>query len=204
MKTIKLDYGKSQIAEIVSLLKSGRVIVCPSETSYGLSVDATNFRAVEKINKIKGRLKSKGPFLIVVSSLSMAKKYAKFNSLATKIVKKYWPGPLTIVLPATSCGKKLKGIVNKDSTIAVRLTSNKFLKTLCTKLQRPLVSTSANISGQPDVYAGQGISSMYGKRKHKPSLTVDAGQLRKIKPSTLVRILEDRVEILRQGPIKVS
>jgi len=200
MQVIKLNNTNKQLNNIAKLLQGGSVITCPSETSYGLTVDATNYQAIKKIYKIKGRQQGK-PFLIVVSSLAMAQKYVEFNNLARKLAKKYWPGPLTLVLPATKLGLQLKGVVSQGKTIAVRLTSDKLLQSLCKKIQKPLISTSANISGQADIYSAKRIVETYQGRKSRPDLVVDGGRLKKVKPSTVAVVRGGEVEMLRLGPI---
>ncbi|MBI5729123.1 MAG: Sua5/YciO/YrdC/YwlC family protein [Candidatus Magasanikbacteria bacterium] len=84
------------LAELVVDLLSGKTIVFPTETSYGLGCDATNQAAVDKIFKIKGR-KSDKPLLVVVPTVEMARKYLAWSDLLGTLAKKYWPGPLTVV-----------------------------------------------------------------------------------------------------------
>ena len=83
--------NRENISEAVGQIVEGKVIVFPSETSYGLSCDATNQEAVDKIFKIKGRPSDK-PLLIVVPSVEMAKKYLEWNEQIDELAKKYWPG----------------------------------------------------------------------------------------------------------------
>ena len=103
------------LAQIVSEILNGKVLVFPTETSYGLGCDATNQESVDKIFKIKGRTDDK-PLLVVVDSIESAKKYLHWNETLEKLAQKYWPGPLTIV--GEYAGENLaKGVVGKDNTI---------------------------------------------------------------------------------------
>src|SRR5690349_6206352 len=102
---IVLDYQKKhhkQIVQAVVLaLKAGKVVVYPTDTSYGLAVDVTNTKAVQRFYKIKNRLPNK-PVLIVVKSVSHAKNFAQWSSAAQKLALRYWPGPLSLILPVRS------------------------------------------------------------------------------------------------------
>lgn len=200
MEILKFNNSKKQIDEIVKQLKDGRVIACPSETCYGLTCDSSNPNTVEKIFKIKNR-PFKKTVIVVVSSLAMAKEYARFNPLAIKLAKKYWPGPLTMVLPAREKFLKLKGI-DRKRTVAIRYTSDKLLVELSRKLKGPVVSTSANLMDEPNIYSGKKIIETYKDRRHQPSLVVDAGRIKKVKPSTLILVHDNDFEILRKGPVK--
>lgn len=92
MITIKKD----NLARAVNMLKHGKVIIFPTETSYGLGCDASNQKAVDRIFKIKKR-RSQKALLVIVATMEEAKKYLVWNALAEKLARKYWPGPLTIV-----------------------------------------------------------------------------------------------------------
>ena len=85
-----------QLEEAAVMLKKGKILVFPTETSYGLGCDATNQSAVDKIFKIKERSADK-PLMMVVPEVEMAKKYLAWNSLVDRVAIKYWPGPVTVV-----------------------------------------------------------------------------------------------------------
>ncbi|MBT3689797.1 threonylcarbamoyl-AMP synthase [bacterium] len=192
MKRLVLDKNNQAeiIKQAISILKKGGVIVYPTETAYALGADFLNKKATNKIYKIKGRGSSK-ELPIIVSSLSMAKEYVKFNKLALKLARKYWPGPLTLVLE-TKQGK----------TLALRKTSNKFTLSLVKKLKVPIISTSANISGKTNCFKVDDIIKQFKNNRIKPDLIIDAGSLKKSKVSTIVSV-DNKLKILRRGAIKL-
>ena len=165
MKRLVLDKNNQAeiIKQAISILKKGGVIVYPTETAYALGADFLNKKATNKIYKIKGRGSSK-ELPIIVSSLSMAKEYVKFNKLALKLARKYWPGPLTLVLE-TKQGK----------TLALRKTSNKFTLSLVKKLKVPIISTSANISGKTNCFKVDDIIKQFKNNRIKPDLIIEMG-----------------------------
>lgn len=138
-------YNKDVI-ETVNFLKQGKVILCPTDTIWGLSCNALDEKAIQKIIKIKHRPDNKN-FIILVSSFDMLKKFVKnIPSLAFKIENKS-DKPVTIIYPDPV---DLPGIlINEDNTIAVRLVRHNFCKEVINLLKTPIVSTSANTSGNP-------------------------------------------------------
>ena len=138
-------YNKDVI-ETVNFLKQGKVILCPTDTIWGLSCNALDEKAIQKIIKIKHRPDNKN-FIILVSSFDMLKKFVKnIPSLAFKIENES-DKPVTIIYPDPV---DLPGIlINEDNTIAVRLVRHNFCKEVINLLKTPIVSTSANTSGNP-------------------------------------------------------
>ena len=133
MKIIKPNFQK-----VVRAIKSGKVLVCPTDTVYGLLCDAGNKEAVERLYKIKKRPRGK-PLPIFVKDIRMAKKLVIIDSRQEKYLKMVWPGKVTAVLEK----KDGKG------TIGLRIPNYPWLLHLVEQLNRPLTSTSANISGKP-------------------------------------------------------
>src|SRR3989344_4156858 len=132
MEIIKPDLKKA-----VKTIKSGRVLVCPTDTVYGLVCDFKNKEAVERLYKIKKRPKWK-PLPVFVKDIKMAKKLAHIDSKQEEFLKKIWPGAVTAVLP-----KK-----NKRWTIGIRVPKYNWLLDLVEQLNWPLAESSANISGR--------------------------------------------------------
>jgi len=200
MVVAKLTAKNAQevINQSIAKLIAGGTVVYPTETFYGLGCAAGNVKAVRKIYLIKGRGKSKSlPFLL--ADMRMANKYLKFNPTAIKLAKNYWPGPLSLVLPTTAFGRKLLG----GADAGVRISSNKFAAGLVKALGRPLVSTSANPSGQAAPLSATAVIRYFRHRRYKPDLIIDAGRLPKSKGSTFVDLTGKAPEILRQGDIKI-
>lgn len=133
------------IKEIVDIIKKGGVAVYPTDTVYGLGANALDERAVKKVFEMKRR-SFKKPISIMVRDLEMAKKVASFNKDTEKIFKKILPGPITVILYKK---KILPDILTGGSKkIGIRIPDCKFTKALMEKLDFPITTTSANISGK--------------------------------------------------------
>jgi L-threonylcarbamoyladenylate synthase len=209
MKIIKLEKNNrsSIINEVVKVLKAGGTIVYPTETAYGLGADFFNPKAIKEVYQIKGR-NYKKPLSVIVSDLFMAKKLVKFNQISLKLAKKYWPGPLTLVLEVPrykiQVTNKLQTPISKTQTLGLRVSSNKLATTIVKKLGGPITATSANVSGKGECYSATEIVKQFKNKKNKPDLIVDAGRLPKKKGSTIVKVINNHIEILRQGDINVT
>ncbi len=187
MKTeiIKINSSKA-IAKSVDILNRGGLVICPTETLYGIGVDATNDRAVKKVLKIKKRSKSRH-MLIAFSDLRMAKKYLVITRKAGTFAKTFMPGPLSLIVETKSKPKRKVGF---------RIPDNKFVLNVIRKLGKPITSTSANISDKKNLYKIKGIIKTFNG---KVDLIIDAGDIPKRKASTVYDVLEGK--ILRKGPI---
>ena len=212
-----IDYDKKrhrQIIEVcVKALRQGKALAYPTDTSYGLAVDATNIKAIKKLYKIKGRNFDK-PIHVIPPSVSYAKKIARWNPASSRLARKFWPGPLTLVLPAVGAGIARPNIGGQwpplhntfeiltagTGMLGLRIPKNKIALDLAKYLKRPVTATSANISGKSDMHSASDIINQFRNRKLKPDIIIDAGKLPKRKPSTVVRI-DKSFYIFRQGSI---
>lgn len=196
MKKIKIDKNKIRKEEadlIVDFLNSGKVILYPTDTIYGLGCLATDPRAIKEIFKIKKREKGK-PLLVLVSSLAMAKKYCHIDEKQKAYLEKIWPGPTTTLLKHKG---KLPGELTAGSdSLAIRLPKDDFLIKMIRRIRVPLVSTSANLSGRENLTRlGEVEKYFLGA---KPDLAIDAGEL-KGKPSRLMDLRNIKnIKILRK------
>lgn len=204
---------KAIIHAAVLALKLGKTVAYPTDTSYGLAVDVTNPAALKKFYKIKQRSVKK-PVHIVVASIAQAKKYGQWNRVVQKLTNKFWPGPLSLVLPMKRGLRKkeqrfLKLFAAGTGTVGLRLPANPIALALVKQLKAPITATSANsprdLAGGFDSYTAEDIIKQFSKLKYKPDIIIDAGRLPKRKPSTLLKI-EHKVtgqgyEVLRKGPI---
>ena len=191
MKVIK--QSQRTLKKAITVIKSGGVVICPTDTVYGFLADATNKKAVEKIYKIKTRPKSK-PLSVFIKDLHMAKELAEINDKQAKILQKYWPGKYTFVLKHKLWDVRrptIYGVVKE--TIAIRIPKYVFLNQLLKKVNRPLVQTSVNMSGQaPLVKIGdilkqfQDIAGSDPAESDPAILLIDAGNLKKGKPSKII------------------
>lgn len=195
--------SECNLAEIVVNLLDGKTMIFPTETSYGLGCDATNQNAVDSIFAIKGRSSDK-PLLVVVPTIEMAKKYLVWNETLEKIATNYWPGPLTVIGEYKNGSATLaRGVVAKDGTVAMRVSSYELLKSITEKIDRPLVATSGNVSDKGDTYDANEIVAMFKDCEKQPDSMLNYGILPKKQPTTIIKVTPDGFELIRQGEIKV-
>ncbi len=199
--------------EAVEILKAGGAVVFPTETAYGLAVDATNEKAVRRVFAIKGRGKEKS-FPLIAADFKMVEKYAILSPIIKRLAKKYWPGPLTVIvgvrhLPLEASEAKWGGALQLSSgvirsgTIAIRVPDHPIACELSRRLGQPIVSTSANVSGEPVCYSVRVVKKQLVGRKTQPDFYLDVGRLKKVKPSTIVVEKNGEIVVLRQGEIKI-
>ena len=195
-------FTECNLALIVSEILNGKILVFPTETSYGLGCDATNQAAVDKIFKIKGRSDDK-PLLVVVNSIEMAKKYLLCNNNLNQLAHRYWPGPLTVV-GDNAAGQLAKGVVGKDNTVAIRVSDYPLIKSITEKIQRPLVATSANLAGQPSCYSATDFFEIFQSESEQPDIVLNYGNLPVTVPTTIVSAVGNKIKIIRQGGLQVQ
>lgn len=186
------------LSEAVEYLKKGGVVIYPTETAYALGCDATNQAAVDLVFKIKQR-----PLMLtlplIMGNLKMVEEWAELNNYSRKLAEKYWPGPLTLVLP---CRQNLaQGCVSADQTVAVRISSHQLARQLSEKLNRPIVSTSANLSGEGEIYSTSDLKKRLAET-YPDLFFIEGGDLLLRQPSTIARVEADgKIQVLRQGEI---
>ena len=178
------------IKKAIEILQSGGTVVYPTETAYGLGCDSTNQRASQKIFKIKKRSKEK-QMPVICAHKTMVAQFFKVNKIVQELALKYWPGPFTVVLNT------------KTDEVAVRVSSNNVARALSRGLGKPIISTSANISGEAPAYNIKEVIKSFARKKYRPDLILDAGKLPKRSPSTIVKINDKKIIILREGEIKI-
>jgi len=174
------------VKEVAKSIKNGRIIVCPTDTVYGLICDATNKKAVNKLFKIKKR-PAKKPIPIFIKDIKTAKNLAKIDLDQEKFLKKVWPGAVTAVLKSKK-GKK---------TIGLRIPNYQLILDLLKNVNHPLTGTSANISGKPPSIKIKEVLKQFASQKHQPDLVLDAGDLSRSKPSTVIDLTVLPPKILR-------
>jgi len=187
------------IKKICLVLRQGEVVAAPTETAYGLLCDATNKSAVARLAKLKGR--RGGKFIpLVVSDYKMACRSAIFSPLAFKLARRFWPGPLTLVLP--SRGEWSVYIAGPDHKVGWRLTGSAWLRKLIRTYGRPLTATSANISGAPAGYDYESVASALQSCGLK--YIVRARRLPSRTVSTVVEVIGEHWRLLRSGAVSLT
>lgn len=196
MQVCKLSRGneKELARKAAAALKQGKVLICPTDTVYGLLADAKNREAVQRTVQIKGRKRGKS-LPIFVKDIAMAKGLARVSPFQERHMKKLWPGKVTLVLK--SKGKLPEETGTKD-TIGLRVPNHEFVAMLLAQLKRPMVGTSANLAGKPSILDNHDIIRQFGKRKYKPDILIEAGKLPFSRPSRVIDIINDKPVILRK------
>ncbi len=179
-----LPLSSSSIVEAVKILKSGGVVVYPTDTLYGLGADATNNDAVERIYTIKGRDFQK-PLSVVVGNRAMAERLVKMGGKEKKIFDVFLPGAFTLILLKRK-GALSPFLAKKVRGIGIRMPDDKTSKTIARSLKRPFTSTSANVSGEETPRSAKKIYKIFSRRREQPDLILDAGILRNRKPSVII------------------
>ena len=202
MKRVRLTNNNVDevIKECIKVLNQGGLVVYPTETCYGLAVDATNSKALSKLLSYKTFRGSK-PISIAVSDINMAKRYVDLNEMALNIYKNYLPGPITVV--SKSIGTLEPPVVSKQGSTGVRIPDYKFTLKLIKEFGRPITATSANVSYRPHPYSiDQLIKDLPKKNQSLIDLYIDDGVLPKNSPSTILDTTLNTLTILREGKIK--
>jgi L-threonylcarbamoyladenylate synthase len=191
MKTI-------EIKRAGEVLSCGGTVVFPTETLYGLAALATNKKAVEKVYAIKRRPREK-LLPVIVGSFAQAQKYFIFSREELALARRFWPGPLTLVLKTRS--KKLAAAVRGDR-VAVRYSANAVAARLAIYAGAPITATSANISGKPGCFTIASVKRQFGRVD--PDLFLNTGTLKRSLPSTIVRVVHGRIVVIREGRVRVK
>lgn len=169
------------------------VFVYPTETCYGLGADAERSDLAERIYHIKGR-DFKKPLSFIVADMDMASRMVNFSKTAQDLAERYWPGPVTLVLPARQAF---------NSFIALRISSHPIAQQISRTLNKPIIATSANISKGKECYSIDDVIEQFLNRDIQPDFIIDGGNLKICPPSTVIKVIGENLEILREGEIKL-
>lgn len=206
---------------------TSKVVMHATETCYGLAADIFDSEALNRLYKIKKMPASK-PVSMMVRDLGEAERYAEFDDLARRLAEKFWPGPLTLVLPRKRGEERERGEAGGGAeagggglgkqagvgaagggvpdffnpgheTVGIRCPDSEIARALIQLNGRPLTTTSANISGRPEVYEVIDYLNQLEEFDEVPDLVIDSGKIAERKPSTIVKIAGGKWEILRKG-----
>lgn len=194
------DASPSFILEAAQMIKEGKVVAFPTETVYGLGADATCTPAVQRIFEAKGR-PSDNPLIVHIAERAQLDSLVYWNGdLAQRLMDRFWPGPLTLVLPAIP-GAVSPAVTAGLSTLAVRMPDHPVAIRLITASGRPLAAPSANRSGRPSPTRGSHVREDLDGRIDG---ILDGGPTGIGLESTVVELIGGRIHILRPGGITVS
>lgn len=184
------------IDRVVEYLRQGQVICYPTETIYGLGADVLNKRAVKRIYDLKSRDYGL-PISILVSDFKMMREFvAEVPERALSLMRKYWPGPMTICLPASQ--KLPKGLLSNTNKVGIRISSHPIAAAIVERFGSPVTTTSANLTDFPPSLNVKHVQKYFGV---KIPCIVDGGECDPSKGSTVIDIGEDTMRIIREGAV---
>jgi len=179
------------IRRVSEILEEGGIIAYPTDTFYGIGCDLYNKKGIQLIYRLKNRPLKK-PFSFVCDSLKRISRYAQVSNYAYKTMKRFLPGPYTFILEGTRLVPKI--MLTKRKTVGIRVPDNRICLSIVRKFGRPIISTSA---GYDDP---QSIKEVYGPYL---DVVIDGGVLYQ-SPSSVVSLIGDRPEVIREGKGDVS
>ena len=185
------------VTRIVDRLREGGVIAYPTDTTYGIGCSIFNKRGIERIYLLKQREKKK-PFSFICADLSDVARYARVSNFAFKILKRHLPGPYTFVLEATNIVPDL--LLTRQKTVGIRIPDNRICSAIVKELEHPIVTTSANRSGEEPIGNPALVELELG---NELDLVVDGGVL-SADVSSIVSLIGDVAVVLRKGVGDVS
>ncbi len=193
---LKKEIEENKICEASNEIKNGNLVIFPTETVYGIGANALNDEACKNIFKAKGRA-GDNPLIVHVNNLEMIKQIVEEpNDIEKNLINAFCPGPFTIIL-------KAKDIIPKSvtaglDTVGIRMPSNKVANKLIEYAGVPIAAPSANISGRP---SGTNIEDIKNEFDGKVTVIIDSGMVDIGLESTVVRVINNKVRILRPGKI---
>lgn len=197
MKMLKIYPGSVNsrfIDEAVDVIRSGGIVIYPTDTLYALGCDALNNKAVEKLCRLKGINPDKQLLSVVCASLSQAAEYAKIDNRAFAYLKEYLPGPFTFVLPASSA---LPKVFKGRRTVGIRIPDNPITLALTEAAGAPLLSTSVAVDS--DIYNNVDPEAIAVAYNNMADLIIDGGES-VAEGSTVVSLLDSASPgIIREG-----
>ena len=196
-----MELDHKQMQEAVDILKEGGVVVFPTETSYGMAVDATNHDAVARVMKLKAR-PDHMPLALIVKDLEMARWCGTVDPELEQFTERHWPGPLTIVVPDANMELSLHCL--RDDTVGLRVSSHPVAQALVHGLGKPIIATSANVHGQPAAYTVAEAKAQFAGKEDEPDMYLDGGTLDEVPPSMIIELVNGEVVVHRQGSFKLT
>jgi len=195
-----VPYDEAAIAEAAALILAGECVAVPAETVYGLAADATNDDAVARVYEAKGR-PGFNPLIVHVAAREEAEAIAAFDDQARDLADRFWPGPLTLVLPSRAESLVSPRVRAGLPTIALRMPAHPAMRALIEASGRPLAAPSANSSGRISPTCAQHVLATLDGRI---ALVIDGGPTQAGLESTIVALGADGARLLRPGPVTAA
>ena len=192
---LELDHD-GQMARAVEVLRAGGVVAIPTDTLYGLAASAFDADAVHRIFEIKGRDRSAALPLLLGDPEDVSLYASPVPGAAWRLIERFWPGPLTIVLPRTD--RVPEDVTGGRSTVALRVPDHPVPRHLARRLGTPITGTSANMSGAEPARSAAGVARQLGGML---DMVFDGGTLPESPPSTIVDLATSPPRVVRSGAI---
>lgn len=193
---IGTDDNTKNLKLAANVIKNGGIVIFPTETVYGIGTNGLDSEAVKKLYEVKNRSLTK-PISLLVSNFDMINQVAKdITEMEYKIMKNFFPGPLTIILNKKSCVPDI--LTANGNTVGIRMPDNEIALKLIELSEVPIATPSANISGKP---SGTNIEDIKEDFEGKVDLFIDNGKSKIGNGSTIVKVENNEIKILRQGII---
>jgi L-threonylcarbamoyladenylate synthase len=197
ISTLTDENAASLIRRAVDVLERGGIVLYPTDTVYGLAVDALNRPALERLRELKGREKKK-PISIIVPTIEAIGVHADLHPAARPLAERHLPGALTLVLP----GKKhLPEELMLGGQVGIRIPNHAFGRSVADVLGRPITATSANRAGLPTPTHARDMIAHFGQFADRIDLIIDAGERPGRTPSTVVTFINGTPYVIREGAL---
>ena len=191
-KEVKIE----EIKEAANGIKEGKLVLFPTETVYGIGANALDTNAVKKIFVAKGRA-SDNPLIVHISNINMLEQIVEnIGEIEKRLINKFWPGPLTIIFNRKSENIIPNSVTAGLNTVGVRMPSNEIARELIELSGVPIAAPSANVSGRP---SGTNVQDIIEELDGKVHYIIDGGKTIIGLESTVIRVIDKKIEILRPG-----
>jgi L-threonylcarbamoyladenylate synthase len=186
----------STIEDAIDALHAGELVVYPTETFYGVAADPSSKSALTRLFAIKGRDAAKTVAMIAADARSAFSLAREVPPIARRLAECFWPGPLTLVLPAGA--QIAPELVGLSGGVGVRVSSHPTARALAAGLERPITATSANRTGEPPAKTLADARKALGR---KVKVYLEGGTLGASPPSTVLEVAGERWRIIREGAV---
>jgi len=199
MRRVVVDREAPQrdaIDEAAKWIRAGYVVAIPTDTLYGLAADPFSAAAVARVFDVKGRVADRALPLIAADVAQIASRLGPLSETAARLADRFWPGPLTLLMPAAR--QLAREVSGGTGTVGVRVPADAIARAVCTACGHPVTATSANLSGAPAAVAADDVEHALGDRIE---FMLDAGRTPGGAPSTIVDVTAGEPRLVRAGAI---
>lgn len=194
---LKENVNDEKLKEIAKAIKNGEIVVFPTETVYGIGTNALNEKAIKKLYEVKKR-DLKKPISLLVSNIEMVERFTRdITDIEYKIMKEFFPGPLTIILKKKDIVPNI--VTANGNTVGIRMPEGEIVQKLLKYSNVPIATPSANISGKK---TGTDIKQIQKDFGENVDYYIDGGKCKFGISSTIVKVINGEIHILREGSIK--